>query len=82
MKPSVQNFQSDQPKMLSKREDKKLVNHKWNSRLYFQLGLIVSLAITIVVIESTYGLTVVKEVATGKDPFMDPPTVIYEIDKP
>jgi protein TonB len=82
MKPSVQNFKSDQPKMLSKREDKKSVNHKWNSRLYFQLGLIVSLAITIVVIESTYGLTVIKDVAVGKDPIMDPPTVIYEIEKP
>lgn len=82
MKPSVQNFKSDQPKKLSKREDKKSVNHKWNSRLYFQLGLIVSLSITIVVIESTYGLSVIKEVALGKDPIMDPPTIIYEIEKP
>ncbi len=82
MKPSVQNFRSDQPKKLSKREDKKSVNHRWNSRLYFQLGLIISLGITILVVESTIGLTVIREVAVKSDPFIDPPTIIYEIEKP
>ncbi|MCW5518867.1 energy transducer TonB [Aureitalea sp. L0-47] len=82
MKPSVQNFRSDQPKMLSKREDKKSVNHKWNSRLYFQIGLIISLGITILVVESTIGLKVIKEIAVGSDPFLDPPTQTYVVDKP
>jgi protein TonB len=81
MKPSVQNFQSDQPKKLSKREDKNNVNHRWNSRLYFQLGLIISLGITILVVESTIGLSVIKDVATGDDPFMDPPTMTYIVEK-
>ncbi len=82
MKPSVQKFQSDRPKKLSKREDKKSVNHRWNSRLYFQLGLIISLGITIIVVESTIGLSVIKEVAIGRDPVMDPPTVTYTVEKP
>jgi protein TonB len=82
MKPSVQNFRSDQPKKLSKREDKKKVDHKWNSRLYFQIGLIISLAITILVVESTIGLTVIKDIATGPEPFLDPPTQTYVVDKP
>ncbi|MBT8262545.1 MAG: energy transducer TonB [Bacteroidia bacterium] len=82
MKPSVQYFQSDRPKKLSKREDKKSVNHRWNSRLYFQLGLIISLGITILVVESTVGLSLIKEVAVGKDPVMDPPTVTYTVEKP
>jgi protein TonB len=82
MKPSVQNFKSDRPKKLSKREDKKSVNHSWNTRLYFQLGLIISLGITILVVESTIGLSVIKQVAIGNDPIMDPPTVTYVVEKP
>ena len=82
MKPSVQNFRSDQPKTLSKREDKKNVNHKWNSRLFFQIGLIISLGITILVVESTIGITVIKDVAIGDDPFLDPPTKAYVVDTP
>jgi protein TonB len=81
MKPSVQNFRSDQPKKLSKREDKKNVSHRWNSRLYFQLGLIISLGITILVVESTIGLSVVGQVALGDDPFMDPPVISYTVEK-
>lgn len=82
MKPTVQNFRSDQPKMHSKREDKKSVNHKWNSRLYFQLGLIVSLIATILVVESTIGLTYATTVAESHDPVIDPPTITYVVDTP
>ncbi len=82
MKPTVQNFRSDQPKMLSKREDKKSVNLKWNSRLFFQLGLILSLVATILVVESTIGLTYATTVADINDPFIDPPTITYVVDTP
>lgn len=82
MKPSVQSFQSNQPKMLSKREDKKRVNLKWNSRLFFQFGLVVSLVITILVVESTIGLTFTKTVADNSEPMLDPPTMVYVVDKP
>ena len=81
MKPSVQNFKSDQPKKLSKREDKRKVNHKWNSRLFFQIGLVVSLIVTTLVMESTIGLSVMRQVVAKEDPMMDPPTIVYELDK-
>lgn len=81
MKPSVQNFQSDQPKKLSKREDKKKVNHKWNSRLFFQLGLVASLIITTIVMESTIGLSVMRQVVAKTDPMLDPPIMVYELEK-
>ena len=81
MKPSV-HIQSDQPKKLSKREDKKSVNHNWNSRLYFQLGLIVSLLITGVVLESTIGLTI--NYASNEKEFgiEEPPMITYVIEEP
>lgn len=56
MKPSVKIFKSNRPKMLSKREDKKGINITWNSRLFFQLGVIISLLLVILVMESTIGL--------------------------
>jgi len=50
-------FKKDQSKKineLSKREDKRNVNIQWNSRLFFQVGLIVSLLIVFIVVESVY----------------------------
>lgn len=55
MKPSVNNLNSDQPKKLSKREDKKSVNPAWNHGLYFQIGLVVSLLIVFFVMEMSIG---------------------------
>jgi len=37
MKLSNNNLNNDQPKSLSKRNDKKSVNIKWNSKLFFQI---------------------------------------------
>lgn len=81
MKPSVQ-IQSDQPKKLSKREDKKSVNHNWNSRLFFQLGLVVSLLITGVVLESTLGLSVTYGANTDDHTLEEPPMITYVVEKP
>jgi len=82
MKPSVQNLKSNQPKMLSKREDKKSVNHKWNSRLFFQLGLVISLIVTTLVMESTIGFSAKSIFVERGDPIMDPAMITYVIDKP
>lgn len=82
MKPSVQNFQSDQPKMLSKREDKKRVNLKWNSRLFFQIGLVASLIITTVIMESTIGLSATPFAIKKDNTIWEPPAMTYVIDKP
>ncbi len=56
MKSSKRNLTNDHPKTFSKREDKKSVNINWNSRLFFQVGLIISMFVVFLVIESTYGM--------------------------
>ena len=68
MKSSKQILTNDHPKTFSKREDKKSVSINWNSRLFFQVGLIVSLLAVFFLMESTFGLTVQREVARV-DPF-------------
>ena len=65
MKSSKRNLTNDHPKTFSKRDDKKSVSINWNSRLYFQVGLIVSLLTVFLVMESTFGLTVHRDTATG-----------------
>ncbi|PKA83260.1 protein TonB [Ulvibacter sp. MAR_2010_11] len=78
MKPSVNIFKSNQPKLLSKREDKKSINITWNSRLFFQLGLIVSLLTVFFVMESTFGLTA-DSYAVKKRITIDEPNTIHTI---
>jgi len=65
MKSSKRNLTNDHPKTFSKREDKKSVSINWNSRLHFQVGLIVSLLTVFLVMESTFGLTVHRDTASG-----------------
>ena len=83
MKSSKRNLTNDHPKTFSKREDKKSVSINWNSRLYFQVGLIVSLLAVFLVMESTFGLTIDRE--TAKVDPIDWEKVdnsIYEVEKP
>ncbi|MCW8981871.1 MAG: energy transducer TonB [Altibacter sp.] len=77
MRSLVNIFKSNQPKMLSKREDKKRININWNSRLFFQLGIIASLLAVFVVMESTIGLTPVDRTIADDFYLEEPP--IYDI---
>ena len=54
MKLSKNNLNNDQPKTLSNRDDKKSVNIKWNSKLFFQLSLIISLLIVYSVMQTKF----------------------------
>ncbi len=45
-------------KITSKLDDKKSINIPWNSRLFFQIGLIISLLLVYLVIESTSNLSI------------------------
>ncbi len=56
MLPSIQNEGSTPSKVLSKREEKKRINVRWNSGLAFQLGLVISMFLVFLVLESTWGL--------------------------
>ncbi|HBL79488.1 MAG TPA: hypothetical protein DDZ79_05920 [Aequorivita sp.] len=50
MKKAVKNF-------ANKREDKKQINIKWNSRLFFQLGVILSLLAVFFIMQTNFEIT-------------------------
>ena len=52
MLPSIKKTEGAKTKVLSKQAEKKQINIPWNSRLFFQIGLIVSLLLTFVIMES------------------------------
>ena len=82
MRPPSDNLNSDQPKLLSKREDKKRVNIPWNHGMFFQIGLIVSLIAVFFVMESSINYSG-KIIEPPRDFHLDePPTIIYNIEKP
>lgn len=54
MLPSIKNDGSTKTKVLSKREEKKGINIRSNSGLFFQMGLIVSLLLAIIVINTDF----------------------------
>tara|TARA_R110002072_G_scaffold142804_4_gene288371 strand:+ start:23679 stop:24464 length:786 start_codon:yes stop_codon:yes gene_type:complete len=79
MEPSVNNLNSNQPKTLSKREDKKNVNIQWNHQLYFQLGLVVSLLTVFFVMEMNIEYKTAK--ADTQDDFflVEPAMTVYTL---
>ena len=82
MKSSKQILTNDHPKTFSKREDKKSVSINWNSRLYFQVGLIVSLLAVFLVMESTFGLTINRDVAeTDRLNLIENENPFFELEK-
>ncbi|MAT90005.1 MAG: hypothetical protein CMC35_04875 [Flavobacteriaceae bacterium] len=66
-------FRTKPPKKARKQDQKKAVNLNWNARLFFQIGLIVSLLITTYVIENTYGVGPIVRGNSGPE---------YEITEP
>ena len=78
---SKNNLNNDQPKTLSKRDDKKSVNLKWNSRLFFQLSLIISLLIVYSVMQTKFE-NKEKAFVTHNNGFLEePPIFIYTLEK-
>ncbi|QNJ97823.1 energy transducer TonB [Constantimarinum furrinae] len=82
MKPSVQNFRSDPPKKLSKREDKKRININWNSRLFFQLGIIAGLLIVFALMQSTLGMTAKAYKVHERPLWVEPPVKTFVVEQP
>ena len=81
MKLSNNNLNNDQPKSFSKRNDKKSVNIKWNSKLFFQLGLIVSLALVYLIMETKFEITEKEYASNSKEYLEEIPMVTYSIDE-
>ena len=82
MKLSNNNLNNDQPKSLSKRNDKKSVNIKWNSKLFFQLGLIVSLALVYLIMETKFEIIEKDQASISKEYLEEIPMVTYTVDEP
>ena len=57
MLPSVKNVSGTKTKVLSKREEKKRINIRWNSGIFFQVGLIACLLLFLAIIESDWKLS-------------------------
>ena len=73
-------FQTKPPKKARKQDQKKAVNLQWNSRLFFQIGLIVSLAITTYIIENTYGVPPRSVGYNGPEiEIVEPPVMRYKV---
>ena len=56
MMPSVKMESKSKVEGLSKREEKKRINIRWNSGLFFQIGLIISMLFVFLIVESNFGI--------------------------
>ncbi len=69
-------------KIISKLDDKKGVNIPWNSRLFFQVGLIISLLLVYLVIESTSEMTVSNVEVIPDYSLDEDPTFTIKLEEP
>ncbi len=76
------NFSNDQPKSLSKRSDKKSVNIKWNSKLFFQLGLILSILVVYFLIQIKFDVKENKQDYASVNYLDEIPMITFTIDEP
>jgi len=82
MKLSKNNLNNDQPKTLSKLDDKKSVNIKWNSKLFFQIGLIVSLLMVYFIMQTNFKTKENLYAVDNSVYLEEPPYIVYTLDEP
>lgn len=77
MKATVENARN-------KQEEKKQTNIKWNSRLFFQIGIIISLFIVFFLMQADFEVKTYKTTSSTFEGIKDPPVFDYvvELDKP
>lgn len=77
MKATVENARN-------KRQEKKQTNIKWNSRLFFQIGIITSLFIVFFLMQTDFEVKTHKITSSTSEGIKDPPIFNYvmETDKP
>ena len=66
MVPSVKKEGRSKVEGLSKREEKKRINIRWNSGLFFQIGLIISMLFVFLIVESNLGFSEMAYVIPDK----------------
>lgn len=82
MKSSAHESSNHQANVLSPREEKKKTNIVWNSRLFFQIGLIMGLLATFFIMEMDFEIK--KHTYTAKEGITieEPSMVQYTLEKP
>jgi len=77
MKATVENTRN-------KRQEKKQTNIKWNSRLFFQLGVITSLFLVFFIMQTNFEIREYKVTSSTSEGIIDPPVLHYvlDVDKP
>lgn len=64
----------------NKRDEKKRINIKWNSRLFFQIGVIVSLLTVFFVMQMDFEMRVAEITPPSSEGVTEPPMMDYVID--
>lgn len=64
----------------NKREEKKQVNIKWNSRLFFQIGIIISVLIVFFVMETSFKTELSRPYNDTSRNFEEPPMIDYVVE--
>lgn len=64
----------------NKREEKKLVNINWNSRLFFQIGIIISVLLVFFLMETSFETQPSIQFKDTSTNFMEPPMMEYEVE--
>lgn len=76
------NLNNDQPKSLSKRFDKKSVNIKWNSKLFFQIGLLISLSAVYLIMQTKFEVAEKHFAKTDLDYLDEIPIITFTVEEP
>ena len=66
----------------SKRSQKKEINIKWNSRLFFQIGVIASLLFVFFVMQTNFELKIAEFKHPSSNGLEEPPVITYVLDIP
>ncbi|HAT67982.1 MAG TPA: hypothetical protein DCS66_25845, partial [Flavobacteriaceae bacterium] len=80
MVPSVKKESRSKVEGLSKREEKKRINIRWNSGLFFQIGLIISMLFVFLIVESNLGFSEMAYVIPDKKELKEVALKNYVID--
>ncbi|MCZ4319647.1 energy transducer TonB [Aequorivita viscosa] len=64
----------------NKRADKKQINIRWNSRLFFQIGVIVSLLTVFIIVQTDFEIQKHTIGTNTSYSFEEPHTIAYELD--
>ncbi len=64
----------------NKRAEKKQINIKWNSRLFFQLGVIASLLAVFFIMQTNFEMKIAEVMPPTSDGLMEPPMRDYVIE--